>query len=178
MHAALLPSFWYWPLSQSGHAPVPAVPVAHAVQLVCSVFTAQPAPLLHDVSVCAVLSCHVVAGQSAHARFAVAEHAAVCLSPLPHDARQALHDVSVWDVESCHVSASQSPHTRLADAEHADVCFFPAPHAPQVLHAAFFASSCHCPVGQASHPVAGSPFGRLAHAVPQKFPAGQCGWCG
>ena len=64
MHAALLPSSWNLPPGQSGHVPVPAVPLAHAVQSVLAVFTAHPALPLHEA--CKALSCHWPFGHAPH----------------------------------------------------------------------------------------------------------------
>ena len=82
-HAAC--PFWFWnvPAMQLGHDPVPACPAGHAVHADLAWFTAQPFPLLHDVDVCGLLSCHCACGHAAHTTLAVAEHAAVRLWPWP-----------------------------------------------------------------------------------------------
>ena len=72
------------PEPQPGHDPFPAWPAGHAEQLCLLLETAHPAPDLHDVLVCDVLSCHVLAGHAPQTTFADAEHADVCFLPAPH----------------------------------------------------------------------------------------------
>ena len=79
LHDAFAPSFWYVdPAVQPGHDPLPAWPVGHDAQLCLLPETAQPDPLLHDVSVCELLSCHVLSGHAPQTMLLSASQAAVC----------------------------------------------------------------------------------------------------
>ena len=77
-------ALWNCPLPQSAHAPVPLFPAAHVEHALLPPLTAHPAPDLHDVDVCELLSCHVLAGHAPQTTLLSASQAAVCLCPAPH----------------------------------------------------------------------------------------------
>ena len=77
---------------------MPAWPVGHDAQLCLSVETAQPDPLLQDVAVCELLSCHLALGHVPQTMLLSASQAVVCRCPLPH-VSQSLHEAfpsSFW----------------------------------------------------------------------------------